>query len=817
MWTAQLLLLFATLHIICNAQDYFLQSNFAGPSFFDNFDFWNKADPTFGYVHYLSRGDAEAFQLINYSNPNTARWGVDTVKYLDPDANLGRPSIRLSSRQTWLHGLFILDLKHMPANVCGVWPAFWTMGTGIWPQTGEIDIIEYQNTLPNNVMALHTTSTPNCSIAGSGQTGTLLTSDCGLGDGYTGCGSSVNKANNIGTGFNTAGGGVYALEWLSTGMKIWFFSRNDIPETILAANGIYGPDPSTFGVPDGSFQGSCDFDSHFPAQQLVFNTDFCGSFAGNIWQQNGCPMLDPQNQWRSCNMYVANNPQAYSEAYWEVNYLKVYQTRPGAAPATSSSLSSVTPLASTSSILSISGNAQGRSTTPTMPFPIVPYPGEVSSTVPPSPSPPLPTDPADDTPAVVIVTQTVTVPGAGGEQMALVETVTSIDADAPSNVAEDHTTTHSVWDANAAHHYPKAPLPFPADAQNSHSPRVHLMPRLPEATGHSEKRKADPQILSGGDFNWCGTPGSSCGHRKLSEAAYDDEAGGAPIVNEKSVHQESSVTGWHQKEEAPTDTITSLPPILPSLGSGLFLGPESPESQSISDLETFPTIIPDPATTVLVVVTETYTTPLYSHQMFTYRPVSLTRRDLAQIDTTLESTYLHEPAGTGYPVPKYTLTPFSLDLTASALENHGLSIQNEINVAPFSGERERVRVLTVTDEPFGADHPLSATISTITYAPHTCTPVVLVQDDNAPTPIGCGGLQTDKIPKLQHISVASTTHTVTTMLPTAIIRAADGPDIVFSELLEHKPDSEIDSQATATKVTATAYIALGIVLALVML
>ncbi|KAI7578155.1 putative endo-1,3(4)-beta-glucanase, partial [Hortaea werneckii] len=326
---AQLLLLFATLHIICNAQDYFLQSNFSGPSFFDNFDFWNKGDPTFGYVHYLSRGDAEAFQLINYSNPNTARWGVDTVKYLDPDANLGRPSLRLSSRQTWLHGLFILDLKHMPANVCGVWPAFWTIGTGTWPQTGEIDIIEYQNTLPNNVMALHTTSTPNCSIAGSGQTGTLLTSDCGLGDGYTGCGSSVNKANNIGTGFNTAGGGVYALEWLSTGMNIWFFSRNDIPESILAADGTYGPDPSTFGVPDGSFQGSCDFDSHFPAQQLVFNTDFCGSFAGNIWQQNGCPMLNPQNQWRSCNMYVANNPQAYSEAYWEVNYLKVYQTRPG--------------------------------------------------------------------------------------------------------------------------------------------------------------------------------------------------------------------------------------------------------------------------------------------------------------------------------------------------------------------------------------------------------------------------------------------------------------------------------------------------------
>ncbi|RMY05108.1 hypothetical protein D0867_10126 [Hortaea werneckii] len=816
MWLSQSLLLFATLHIICNAQDYFLQGNFSGPSFFDNFDFWNKGDPTFGYVHYLSRGDAEAFQLINYSNSNTARWGVDTVKYLDPDANLGRPSLRLSSRQTWSHGLFILDLKHMPANVCGVWPAFWTMGTGIWPQTGEIDIIEYQNTLPNNVMALHTTSTPNCSVAGSGQTGTLLTSDCGLGDGYTGCGSSVTKANNIGTGFNTAGGGVYALEWLSTGMKIWFFSRNDIPETILAANGTHGPDPSTFGVPDGSFQGSCDFDSHFSAQQLVFNTDFCGSFAGNIWQQNGCPMLDPQNQWRSCNMYVASNPQAYSEAYWEVNYLKVYQTIPGAAPATSSPLSSVTPLASTSSIISISGNAQGRSTTPTMPFPIVPTLGEASPTIPQSPSSALPSSSVDDDPAVVVVTQTVTVPGAGGEQVALVETVTSIDADAPTNVAEYHATTHSAWDANAAHHYPKAPLPFPGDAQASHSPRVNLMPRLPEATGHSQKRKADPQILSGGDFNWCGTPGSSCGHRKIAEAVNNEEAAGTPTANEESVHQESSVTGWRQKEEVSTGTITSLPPILPSLGLGPLLGPESPESQSISDLETFPTIISDSAATVLVVVTETYKTPLYSHQMFTYRPVGLTGWDTGQIETPLESPYLHEPTNTGYTVPEYTHTLFSVDLTASALENHRRSIQNEIHVAPISGEREKVRVLTATDEPFGADHPISATISTITFAPHTCTPIVLVQDDNAPTPVGCGGLQTYKIPKLQHISVASTTHTVTTVLPTEVIRAADGPDIVFSELLEQEPDPTIDSQATATKVTATVYIALGIVLALAM-
>lgn len=45
---------------------------------------------------------------------------------------------------------------------------------------GEIDIIESTNTVPNNLMALHTSATPNCSVAGAGQMGTLLTDNCAV-------------------------------------------------------------------------------------------------------------------------------------------------------------------------------------------------------------------------------------------------------------------------------------------------------------------------------------------------------------------------------------------------------------------------------------------------------------------------------------------------------------------------------------------------------------------------------------------------------------------------------------------------------------
>ncbi|KAK4549534.1 hypothetical protein LTR36_006531 [Oleoguttula mirabilis] len=359
-------LLFATL---CTAQQYSLQSSFAGPSFFDNFDFWTAGDPTYGYVHYVDQAVAEQYGMINTAN-NAAVWGVDTTQTLDPTANLGRLSIRLTSIQSWTHGLFILDLEHMPANQCGVWPAFWTLGSGVWPDNGEIDIIEFTNTVPNNQMALHTTASPNCTIAGSGQTGTLLTHNCANGDSYTGCGVAATTPHTIGYEFDTAAGGVYAMEWTSTAIQIWFFPRGGIPESILEANDTVGPDPSTFGLPVANFQGSCDIDAHFYNHSIVFDTTFCGSYAGNLWAGAGCPLLDPSNGWQSCNDFVAANPQAFTDAYWEVNYLQIYQTVAGAVAPISSSLSSVVPVAKTSSVPTLSGNAEGRPTTPTMHFPV---------------------------------------------------------------------------------------------------------------------------------------------------------------------------------------------------------------------------------------------------------------------------------------------------------------------------------------------------------------------------------------------------------------------------------------------------------------
>jgi len=140
---------------------------------------------------------------------------------LYPNGGPGRPSVRLTSNNNYTHGLFIIDLSHMPFG-CGTWPAFWTFGPS-WPNNGEIgtlsdplkygawlilkiDIIEGVNLNTLNAMTLHTT--PNCTIAGTGMLGTLQGNDCGYypGDDY-GCGITANTALSYGAGFNSNGGG----------------------------------------------------------------------------------------------------------------------------------------------------------------------------------------------------------------------------------------------------------------------------------------------------------------------------------------------------------------------------------------------------------------------------------------------------------------------------------------------------------------------------------------------------------------------------------------------------------------------------------
>jgi len=52
----------------------------------------------------------------------------------------------------------------------------------------------------------------------------------------------------------------------------------------------------------------------------LFNTDFCGTWAGQQWSAS--PTCSKHAS--SCNDYVAANPGVYSDSYWLINSVRVY-------------------------------------------------------------------------------------------------------------------------------------------------------------------------------------------------------------------------------------------------------------------------------------------------------------------------------------------------------------------------------------------------------------------------------------------------------------------------------------------------------------
>lgn len=156
------------------------------------------------------------------------------------------------------------------------------------------------------------------STSGSLDSTKLTDPNCNSGNGNNGCGTTTTDTQNYGSGFNAIGGGVYALDWTSSHISVYFFPRNSIPEDISSGN----PDPSSWGTPTTTFGGSgCDIDSHFKDHNIVFDTTFCGQWAGQVWDTNDkCKALAP-----TCNEYVGQNPEAFKDAYWMVNSVKVYE------------------------------------------------------------------------------------------------------------------------------------------------------------------------------------------------------------------------------------------------------------------------------------------------------------------------------------------------------------------------------------------------------------------------------------------------------------------------------------------------------------
>ncbi|CAM1505598.1 Fc.00g112350.m01.CDS01 [Cosmosporella sp. VM-42] len=311
---------------------YTIGTTYDASNFFSTFDFFTDDDPTRGFVEYVDANTANAEGYAGFVD-GAIYMGVD-FKTANPQN--GRKSVRVTSQQAFTHGLFIADIAHMPGSIPGVWPAMWMFGPE-WPGSGEIDILEGVNTQTENAITLHTSE--GCSITneGTAEGTTLKGSNCNEGNGNTGCSQGTSDNTNYGDGFNDNGGGVYATEWTSDHISVWFFPRSRIPQDIANST----PDPSTWGNPTAKFNGGsgCDIDKHFKNNNFVFDTTFCGDWAGSpdVWNNNP----ETSALAATCNEYVAAHPEAFENAYWLVNSIKVFNQ--GGSPANATAKRTVVP------------------------------------------------------------------------------------------------------------------------------------------------------------------------------------------------------------------------------------------------------------------------------------------------------------------------------------------------------------------------------------------------------------------------------------------------------------------------------------------
>ncbi|KAF7318819.1 putative glycosidase C21B10.07 [Mycena chlorophos] len=340
-----------------SATTYQLTDYIVGESFFSEFAFQNIPDPTHGRVNYTDAATAIAQNLAYVTQQGSFVVRADSETPLTATGP-GRNSVRLMSNKTVDTGVImrvpplisstcqpVVGALFLP--ICETWPALWTVGPD-WPNGGEIDILEGVNDNGPNQSTLHTSAgctmpPPSPARPETGQlllqlnlpgavfmsSSTSLLTNCDVNAAYNaGCGVKSNDPLSYGPAMNANGGGWYAAEIHASYIQVWFWPRNAtaVPPDVKAANASPGygylptVDTAAWGIPTAFFpSATCPISSKFGPQNIIINLTFCGDWAGQaaVYSASGCPS--------TCVDFVNNNPTAFTEAYFEINSLRIFE------------------------------------------------------------------------------------------------------------------------------------------------------------------------------------------------------------------------------------------------------------------------------------------------------------------------------------------------------------------------------------------------------------------------------------------------------------------------------------------------------------
>ncbi|KAF8531996.1 concanavalin A-like lectin/glucanase domain-containing protein [Gautieria morchelliformis] len=293
---------------------YQLTQEYAGSTFFDNWQFYDNFDNlTHGDAIFVSRDVASSAQLAYINAAGNAIIKVDNASTVA--AGQKRNTVRIQTEEVYGVGsLWIADMTHVPFG-CSVWGAWWS-GAPNWPQSGEIDTFEGVNLVTTNQMALHTN--PGCTLDLNNNTfsGVVNSTDCSyLSNSNQGCAIKDNSTKSYGEAFAAAGGGVFVTEFATKGISMWFFTRSAVPPSLKNITGSFNT--SVLGEPTANYPSTLCDATFFEPQHLTFDITLCG-IAGN-------PQIFAQTCSGICyDDYVIGPPSTYDNAYFEVAKVQAF-------------------------------------------------------------------------------------------------------------------------------------------------------------------------------------------------------------------------------------------------------------------------------------------------------------------------------------------------------------------------------------------------------------------------------------------------------------------------------------------------------------
>jgi len=323
-----------SLLLISGSQAFDLVREYSGATFFEAWTFYGSFDNlTSGDVNWVNQSAAFTENLVSINAAQNAIIRVDNTTNVP--YNFKRDTVRITSTDSYDFGtMWVFDVVHLPFG-CSVWPAIWTKGP-LWPDDGEIDIVEGVNLMSQNQMALHTVpgcrqTTPPGQLGRSGQS-----PDCSTASGCTVLDTTPQAS--FGQAFAQAQGGIWATQFDVAGIFIWYWNRTNIPANLQPSAPTGSLDISTWGPPVASYPSTaCNMTQFFGLQSLVIDITLCGVWAGipQVYTQT-CANQPPNNPSppnpprTTPTCYADNVPgpgsPRFDDAYFEISYIRAYTT-----------------------------------------------------------------------------------------------------------------------------------------------------------------------------------------------------------------------------------------------------------------------------------------------------------------------------------------------------------------------------------------------------------------------------------------------------------------------------------------------------------